>query len=476
MSSPKPVIDINDLLGLNSKPKSPTIPTVSQANLVSTPNAASLKETSSFIELLKSSSDIHGVDQSVIDCIQKYEKMGALDLTKLYCEHPEEISAYYSNLLNVLNHTSDENLQIYVLELLESLFNYDKKMITLIMDKETCQLKKEDIQLLEKTFKSSFNDTQNQIYYKMFSYFYEYATVEESVLAEFSNSLFERIKSTNFVISNSVYHNYLTALMLFISKQTNRSYFNLCGSIPALCRSLTEHSSTAIQCLYETITILWCFSYDSASLPIFESLVQEEYKTKHGFLFVLCEMLQAYSIEKLTRIIVMFLSNIINIHKLVDLLIEYKILRILRVLESKKYKDEDISELLAKLHNEINMNYKQLTSFELYEQEINSGFLKWGPCHTTEFFKDEIRAFEKDNFAIIKKLINIISHVNEYTSSDASNKFNEEERSRYRESIAVACYDLGEFSCYYPNGRKYCFSSPALTGLALSSNGTERIR
>ncbi len=47
------VIDINDLLGLNSKPKSPTIPTVSQANLVSTPNAASLKETSSFIELLK---------------------------------------------------------------------------------------------------------------------------------------------------------------------------------------------------------------------------------------------------------------------------------------------------------------------------------------------------------------------------------------------------------------------------------------
>lgn len=122
------------------------------------------------------------------------------------------------------------------------------------------------------------------------------------------------------------------------------------------------------------------------------------------------------------------------------------------------------------------MNYKQLTSFELYEQEINSGFLKWGPCHTTEFFKDEIRAFEKDNFAIIKKLINIISHVNEYTSSDASNKFNEEERSRYRESIAVACYDLGEFSCYYPNGRKYCFSSPALTGLALSSNGTERIR
>lgn len=61
-----------------------------------------------------------------------------------------------------------------MLELLESLFNYDKKMITLIMDKETCQLKKEDIQLLEKTFKSSFNDTQNQIYYKMFSYFYEY--------------------------------------------------------------------------------------------------------------------------------------------------------------------------------------------------------------------------------------------------------------------------------------------------------------
>lgn len=46
-----------------------------------------------------------------------------------------------------------------------------------------------------------------------------YATVEESVLAEFSNSLFERIKSTNFVISNSVYHNYLTALMVCLNSR-----------------------------------------------------------------------------------------------------------------------------------------------------------------------------------------------------------------------------------------------------------------
>lgn len=84
----------------------------------------------------------------------------------------------------------------------------------------------------------------------------------------------------------------------------------------------------------------------------------------------------------------------------------------------------------------MNASYKDMSRWDLYESEIESGQLKWGIIHTEKFFKENNRQLEgKDgNFKLLKRLISLI-------------------KSDDDEVAAVACYDLGEFVRHYPNGR-----------------------
>ena len=52
--------------------------------------------------------------------------------------------------------------------------------------------------------------------------------------------------------------------------------------------------------------------------------------------------------------------------------------------------------------------------------------LKWGPCHTEQFWKENVYRFEEDKFAHIKHLFELVQH-----SADAI-------------TVAVALFDLGE--------------------------------
>ena len=78
-----------------------------------------------------------------------------------------------------------------------------------------------------------------------------------------------------------------------------------------------------------------------------------------------------------------------------------------------------------------------MTKWEVYLAELESGHLKWGILHTEQFFRSNARKLEgpKSDFAPVKQLIQLIS----LRDDD--------------ETVAVACYDLGEFVRYYPNGK-----------------------
>ena len=98
-------------------------------------------------------------------------------------------------------------------------------------------------------------------------------------------------------------------------------------------------------------------------------------------------------------------------------------------------KDHDIEDTLQAMLNTLNANYDVLTSFDLYVKEIESSILRFGPRHTDDFWKENVRAFEMDDFKYIKELIELLSSEDE-------------------ETVRVACFDLSAFACYYPNGRK----------------------
>ena len=78
------------------------------------------------------------------------------------------------------------------------------------------------------------------------------------------------------------------------------------------------------------------------------------------------------------------------------------------------------------------------SSFEKYKKEIDSGKLKWGFLHTSEFWEDHFRDFEYKDFEYIRLLTEIIK-APQIRDADLDKK-------------CIACYDLGEFAKFYPGG------------------------
>ena len=71
----------------------------------------------------------------------------------------------------------------------------------------------------------------------------------------------------------------------------------------------------------------------------------------------------------------------------------------------------------------------------LRQVELQSGVLKRGYIHSEKFWSENARKFEFKNFQLIKELIGLLD-----TSIDNT-------------TVAVACYDLGEFARYYEAGK-----------------------
>jgi V-type H+-transporting ATPase subunit H len=88
------------------------------------------------------------------------------------------------------------------------------------------------------------------------------------------------------------------------------------------------------------------------------------------------------------------------------------------------------------LHKLLAQNYHEMSRWEVYKNEIESGHLQWGSTHTEAFFKENARMMEGSNgdFMIVKLLIALLS-------------------SKDEDIAAIACYDIGEFVRHYPNGR-----------------------
>lgn len=106
---------------------------------------------------------------------------------------------------------------------------------------------------------------------------------------------------------------------------------------------------------------------------------------------------------------------------------------------------------------------RSCSSMERYEREVESGQLRWSPVHTAEFWKENFKRFEEDNFRLIRHLATVLA-----TGVDIL-------------TLAVACYDIGEFARFHPHGRLYvlhtasrphvtnfCYSPPSRPGLSTS--------
>ena len=210
----------------------------------------------------------------------------------------------------------------------------------------------------------------------------------------------------------------------------HKDVLKMLGSPTAVTRSLSRLfdlcATNAVQFEYLLLLCIWLFSFVPEAAPLFRV-------KQYNLVTELAHSLNTYDSEKVIRVVVAIVQNLIK-HVAGELTSGGGI-RKLNLLNQRVFKDKDISETLKVVIDVLNANYDVLTSFDLYVKELASGVLRRGPRHTDDFWKENVRAFEFEDFKYLKELIALLA------SADA-------------ETVCVACGDIGAFAVFYPNGRK----------------------
>jgi len=199
--------------------------------------------------------------------------------------------------------------------------------------------------------------------------------------------------------------------------------------LTVVIRKQFDQSKPKRQVLYQTIYCLWLMSYNKEIAATFSSV--------NGLIKSLVKILRKEDREKLRRITLFTLRNVMDQGESNEQMIHAGIMKILGYLSQKKWGDEDIEENIKALQESLEKNVIAMSSFETYKQEIVSGDLQWSPVHRSEkFWRENFGRFEENNFQIVGVLLEIVK-------SSANPKH-----------VAIALHDLGEFMRFHPRGKR----------------------
>lgn len=207
-----------------------------------------------------------------------------------------------------------------------------------------------------------------------------------------------------------------------------------------------KEMGASVQQLYELCFTLMTMTYEcNNSYTIRASFARD------GAVKSLCDLVKSAPREKVVRVALSGLKNLatcktnesdpaekklIDGNTFLDDMIGCGLMKTISVMKEKSWTDEDLLEDLNSLNSMLHSNFKEMSRWDIYENEVMSGNLEWGVLHTEKFFQQNCKHLEgKDgNFMLLKRLIVLV------TSEDD-------------DVASVACYDIGEFVRHYPNGR-----------------------
>jgi len=136
----------------------------------------------------------------------------------------------------------------------------------------------------------------------------------------------------------------------------------------------------------------------------------------------------------------MLFDNIKQSEVCLELMADINCQNLFTKLLNRHWVDKDINELLDKLYEYVDKNYKVFNSIEKFKKEVNKRTLKWGPVHSEKFWQENAFHFnEKENLELIKVLVSLVDPMNEVDDK----------------TKAIACFDLGEFARFFSFGRTY---------------------
>ncbi|RMX48070.1 hypothetical protein pdam_00002628 [Pocillopora damicornis] len=187
------------------------------------------------------------------------------------------------------------------------------------------------------------------------------------------------------------------------------------------------------QLQYQLIFVLWLLSFDPR---IVERMIGNS-----AVIRVLADILRESGKEKVTRIIIAALRNLLEKpeekkNEAALSMIQCKLLPVLSVLNGKTWVDEDIKEDVEFVYEKLNERVQDLSTFDEYAAEVRSGRLEWSPVHKSEkFWRENAQRLNEKNYELLKILTKLL------------------EKSADPTILAVAAHDTGEYVRHYPRGK-----------------------
>jgi len=241
----------------------------------------------------------------------------------------------------------------------------------------------------------------------------------------------------------------LTGLM---SCPEARMAFSNSGGIGYLSRHLRNgtkgtKNSASVQQLYELSFCVWALTYECNSSASIRATFARD-NAVHS----LVDLVSSAPREKVVRVALSALRSLaqcnsdvspmpsskkeVNGSTFLNEMIGCGLIKYVDQMKERQWTDPDIVEDLDVLHKLLHDNFKEMSRWDVYLAEVQSGSLEWGFLHTEKFFKENAKNFEgpDGDFFVVKLLVALT------TSND-------------EEVQAIACYDIGEFVRHYPNGR-----------------------
>ena len=255
----------------------------------------------------------------------------------------------------------------------------------------------------------------------------------------------------------------LQTAMVVVREEVWRDAFVEKGGINLLA-SLCDVQCGDHQRLYEVCFSLWVLSYSDKASECFA-------KTK--IIETLCDIVQANFREKLTRVAIAALVNLVPKQngEHCQTMAECDLLETLKDLSESHWADPDVVADIDELKEAMQKNYRVLSSFERYRKEVLKGELKWGPVHSEKFFRDNSEEMASDDFLLVRTLVDLLRRAvgsspaiakasdsndpkNAITGQLTGAQLDDLQDDLSMVSVAVACYDLGEFMRFYPSGKR----------------------
>lgn len=253
----------------------------------------------------------------------------------------------------------------------------------------------------------------------------------------------------------------LPAMTALMNCTESRLMFAASGGIKYLSRQLRSGGkknkappsdknkpNASVQQLYELTFCVWTMTYElngSAS-------VRADFSRDGLAVGALVELVSSAPREKVVRVALSALRNLATCNDMVNPgpagtpkvdgvlflteMIAAGLMKAIDLLLERQWTDPDMVDDMQTLHKLLLENYKEMSRWEVYKSEVESGHLRWGTVHTEAFFKENARMIEgpDGDFKLLKVLIALLG-------------------SKDDDVCAIACYDIGEFVRHYPNGR-----------------------